>query len=172
MQQRRRPFVRIQLDPASDAAKAANNLGCGFLCVACGLEVIGPYRRVSLLDLDMPEPAMDSEDAPFGRLHRVSRLMALAIKLESLLQQQTLRDYSAIAALGGISKARVTQIMNLLNLAPDIQEQLLFLPPTTRRRDKIGERQLRAIAKVVDWSEQRRLFHTVGADAVTEVPRQ
>jgi hypothetical protein len=120
----------------------------------------------------MPEPAMDSENAPFGRLHRVSRLMALAIKLESLLQQQTLRDYTDIAVLGGISKSRVTQIMNLLNLAPDIQEQLLFLPPTTRRRDKIGERQLRTVAKVVDWSEQRRLLNAVWADAVMDLPRQ
>ena len=101
---------------------------------------------------------MHSEDSPEGRLHRVSRLMALAIKLESLLRKQTLRDYTDVAVLGGVSKARVTQIMNLLNLAPDIQEQLLFLPPTTLPRDKICERNLRTVAKLVDWREQRTVF--------------
>src|SRR3712207_3152134 len=33
-----------------------------------------------------------------------------------------------VARLGHVTRARVTQIMNLLNLAPDIQEAILFLP--------------------------------------------
>jgi hypothetical protein len=106
---------------------------------------------------------IDSE-TPVGRLHRISRLMALVIKLETLLGEQTLRDYTDIAVLGGVSKARMTQIMNLLNLAPDIQEQLLFLPRTTRQRDRICERHLRAVAKLVDRNEQRRLFSAVLGD--------
>jgi hypothetical protein len=107
---------------------------------------------------------MHSEHTGGGRLHRVSRLMALAIKLESLLANRTLRDYTAIAVLGGVSKPRVTQIMNLLNLAPDIQEQLLFLPPTTLPRDKLCERHLRRVAKLVDWGEQRALFAALFGD--------
>jgi hypothetical protein len=107
---------------------------------------------------------MHSEDPPVGRLHRVSRLMALAIKLETLLEKRTLRDYTDIAVLGRVSKARVTQIMNLLNLAPDIQEQLLFLPATTLPRDKICERHLREIGKRVDWGEQRTLFAALFQD--------
>jgi hypothetical protein len=107
---------------------------------------------------------MHSEDRPVGRLHRVTRLMALAIKLETLLEKRTLRDYTDIAVLGCVSKARVTQIMNLLNLAPDIQEQLLFLPATTLPRDKICERHLRVVAKVVDWDEQRTLFAALFRD--------
>ena len=34
-----------------------------------------------------------------------------------------------------VTRARMTQIMNLLNLAPDIQEELLLLPPVTEGRD-------------------------------------
>ena len=90
--------------------------------------------------------------------------MALAIKCESLIRSQVLRDYTDLACLGRISKPRVTQIMNLLNLAPDIQEYLLFLPPTTLRRDPISERHLRDVAKLVDWSQQRTLFSRLCPD--------
>ena len=67
--------------------------------------------------------------------------------------------------LGGISKARVTQIMNLLNLAPDIQEQLLFLPPTTRRRDKMGNDTCERLQRWSIGANREELFHAVGADS-------
>ena len=56
-----------------------------------------------------------------------------------------------IARLGRISRARVTQIMDLLLLAPDIQEEILFLPV----RDAITLREMRRLCAVVEWSEQR-----------------
>jgi hypothetical protein len=99
----------------------------------------------------MPRPP---ELAP-GRVPRVARLMALAIKLDGLVRGGVVRDYAALARLGHVSRARMTQIMNLLLLAPDIQEQLLFLPHTPRGRDPIPLRQLQAIALVPDWNEQR-----------------
>jgi hypothetical protein len=94
-------------------------------------------------------------ELPPGRVPRVARLMALAIKLDGLVRGGVVRDYAALARLGHVSRARVTQIMNLLLLAPDIQEQLLFLPHTPRGRDPIPLRQLQAIALVPDWNEQR-----------------
>jgi hypothetical protein len=93
-----------------------------------------------------------------GRLPRVSRLMALAIRCERLIQAKTIKDYSEVAMLGHVSKPRVTQIMNLLHLAPGIQEQLLFLPASHSPRDWISERSLRCVSAAVDWKEQRRLF--------------
>ena len=48
-------------------------------------------------------------------------------------------------------RARLTQIMNLLNLAPDIQEAILFLPVVTDGDDPVHERQLRPILRVLDW---------------------
>lgn len=56
------------------------------------------------------------------------------------------------------TRARLTQIMNLLNLAPDIQEEALFLPPTERGRDAISERDCRPIAAEWDWRKQRRMW--------------
>ena len=61
---------------------------------------------------------------------RIARLLALAIRLEGLLRDETIRDYAELARLGRVTRARMTQIMKLLDLAPDIQEQILFLPLT------------------------------------------
>jgi len=59
---------------------------------------------------------------------RIARLLALAIRFDRLLRAEQFRDYAELARLGRVSRARMTQIMKLLDLAPDIQEQILFLP--------------------------------------------
>jgi len=53
---------------------------------------------------------------------------------------------------------RLTQIMDLLNLAPDRQEEIRFLPRTQGGRDPISERDLRPIAAVTDWRKQRKTW--------------
>ena len=84
--------------------------------------------------------------------------MALAIRLEQQLQGGEIPDQAGLAQLGHVSRARVTQILNLLCLAPDIQEDLLFLPEVSKGRAPISERDLRPIAAWPDWAEQRRLW--------------
>ena len=59
-----------------------------------------------------------------------------------------------MARRGRVTRARMTQIMKLLDLAPDIQEQILFLPPSSG----LNERNLRPIVRRIDWNEQRRMF--------------
>ncbi|MGI9071903.1 MAG: hypothetical protein ACR2JB_11475 [Bryobacteraceae bacterium] len=95
-----------------------------------------------------------------GRVARVSRLMALAIKFQRLVDQGSVRNYAELAALGHVTRPRLCQIMMLANLAPMIQEALLFLPKTLRGPDCVTERQLRHIARSVDWEEQQRLFRS------------
>ena len=95
---------------------------------------------------------------PPGHVPRISRLMALAIRFEDLVRSGEMADFAEIAELGQVTRARVSQIANLLNLAPDIQEQILFLPPITRGRDVVSEREIRAIAGDLDWSRQRTLW--------------
>jgi hypothetical protein len=85
---------------------------------------------------------------------RIARLLALAIRLEGLIREQTIPDYASVARRGRVTQARMTQIMKLLDLAPDIQEQILFLPPLPH----LNERNLRPIVRRIDWHEQRRLF--------------
>jgi hypothetical protein len=85
---------------------------------------------------------------------RIARLMALAIRFDRLLRAEEFRDYAELARLGRVTRARMTQIMKLLDLAPDIQEQILFLP----NLKGLNERNLRPIVSRIDWNEQRRMF--------------
>jgi len=105
-----------------------------------------------------------------GRVPRVARLMALAIRLERLMAEGVARDYADMARLGGVTRARLTQIMNLTLLAPDVQEELLFLPRTLRGRDPLTEPELRAIAAVPDWRKQRRLWKCLTTAKPVTVP--
>lgn len=95
---------------------------------------------------------------PAGRVPRVARLMALAIRFDDLIQTGAVADYAELARLAHVTRARITQIMNLLMLAPDIQEAILFLPRVERGRDPIHIRQLQPIALAPDWRKQRRLW--------------
>ena len=81
-------------------------------------------------------------------LPRITRLIALAIHLEKILQQSPGLDRAELARRGCVSQTRITQILNLLYLAPDIQEQLLWLVPLKRGREVITENRLRRLA----WS--------------------
>jgi hypothetical protein len=57
-----------------------------------------------------------------GRLPRITRLLALAVRFDGLLEDGTVRDYADLIYLGGVSRARITQIMSLRKLAPVIEE--------------------------------------------------
>jgi hypothetical protein len=83
--------------------------------------------------------------------------MALAIRFDQLLRDGVVADQAELARLGHVTPARLSQVMALLQLAPEIQEAILFLPPTYRSRDPITERDLRPIAAVLDWEKQRRV---------------
>jgi len=96
------------------------------------------------------------QPTPTGRIPRISKLMALAIRFDQLLQDGVVANQSELARLAHITQPRMTQIMNLLNLAPDIQEEILHLPPTTRGRDMLTERDLRHVSAEPDWTRQRR----------------
>ena len=93
--------------------------------------------------------------APGGRIPRVAKLMALAIRFDDLLCTGKVHDMSELARLAHVTQPRMTQIMNLLHLAPEIQEELLHLPPVADGRDPITERDLRPIAALHSWSTQR-----------------
>ncbi len=102
-------------------------------------------------------------EVPVGRVPRISRLMALAIKFEEMIRSGAVKDQAELARLGHVSRARLSQIVNLLNLAPDIQEAILSLPPMMARRDSVGERDVRPIATVADWAKQRKMWAAVAS---------
>lgn len=108
-----------------------------------------------------------------GRVPRVAHLMALAIKYDYLLRRGTVADLSELARLCQVTQPRMTQIMNLLHLAPDIQESILFLNPSPGR-DWMHERALRPLCAMVSWHAQRKRWKAIhaatGVDPVTQSP--
>src|SRR5260221_512966 len=67
----------------------------------------------------------------------VARLPALARRFALLVQTDVAADYADLARLGHVTRARGTQIMNLLGLAPNIQEAILFLAPVSEGKDLV-----------------------------------
>jgi hypothetical protein len=118
----------------------------------------GGQRSFLQADSETPPPLV-----PRGRVPRISRLLALALRMDELVRAGVIADYATLAELAHVSRARMSQIMNLLVLAPDIQEALLFLPRTLRGRDPIHLRQLQPLAAVLDWRQQRNLWRRLQA---------
>ena len=103
--------------------------------------------RIECDELEMPGP-----------LPRVTRLMALAIRFDELLRTGKVRNHAHLAEIGNVSEPRISQILALSQLAPDIQERLLFLPRVTRGKSAITEKRLRPLVKIVGWDEQRKAW--------------
>ncbi len=87
--------------------------------------------------------------------------MALAIRFDRLIQSGEVSDQSELARLAHVTQPRMTQIMNLLHLAPEIQESILFLPRTATGRDPIHEKMLRPIAAEPCWQVQGYMWSTI-----------
>ena len=115
--------------------------------------------RGSRKEMRRGEP--EAPQRPPGRVPRIARFMAMAIRFEQLIQAGEVADYAELARLGHVTRARITQVMNLRLLAPDIQEQLLFLPRIEGGPDPVYLRQLQPIAAMPDWRKQRRMWREV-----------
>ena len=87
--------------------------------------------------------------------------MALAIHFDGLIQSGAVENYSELARLGNVTRARMTQIMNLLMLDPAIQEELLFLPRVDAGRDEVCLTGFQRVAAVGDWEMQRGVLPAI-----------
>jgi hypothetical protein len=91
--------------------------------------------------------------------------MALAIKLDAMIRSGEITNQRQLAAVARVTPARVTQILNFLHLAADIQEAVLNLPPVTSGRDPVTERDLRSIIRYAAWRQQLRIWRKVSRAA-------
>ena len=106
-------------------------------------------------------PASASDAGSLPRIPRITRLMALAIKFHDMVDRGEVQDYADLARLGYVTRARITQIMNLLNLAPDIQEEILFREAGSQKSG-IEERVLRPLTSITEWADQREIWQKMG----------
>ena len=113
---------------------------------------------VSTYTVDFNEKApRRATQAATGRVPRVVRMLALAHRVEGMIRAGELRDFADAARAIDVTRARMTQIMNLLLLAPETQEAILGLPPVTGGCDPVTERGLRPIVAEPNWEIQKRL---------------
>ena len=103
-------------------------------------------------------------DAPSpgnGCLPRVTQVMALAIQFQDMIQSGEARDYADLARLGCVTRERMSQIMELIWLAPDIQQEIVEFPPSGVGRFPISEVAVRKIASPLSWDEQRQAWQAL-----------
>ncbi|HUP77029.1 MAG TPA: hypothetical protein VM260_00615 [Pirellula sp.] len=96
--------------------------------------------------------------AQYGRIPRIAKLVALASRMQSMIESGQVDTFQQLAEMGRISQPRMTQIMSLLHLAPDIQEELLYLPEVIQGKTMIHEKVLRPLTAEKDWRVQRRMW--------------
>lgn len=92
-----------------------------------------------------------------GRLPRITKMMALAIRLDHLLKSGQVADQAELARVGHVSRARLTQIMNLCHLSPRLQEELLDWPLAWL---EVDEKWLRSIASDFNWQRQMHAWES------------
>ncbi len=106
--------------------------------------------RAKVFTRDEPVPQKPEPKRPM----RVARMLALAHRMQAMIDSGEVEDQATLARRLGFSRARVTQLLDLLLLAPDIQEEILFtqIPPG---RDPVTEHGLREVVRHQGWAEQR-----------------
>ena len=119
---------------------------------ALTLEYKIPRRRGRAL----PAFRLRAASETLTRAPRLARMLALAHKLDGVVRAGKVKDYAELARLAHVSSARIGQIVMLSQLAPSIQEHVLFLP--AEHAGLIGERELREIAREPRWDLQRARF--------------
>lgn len=100
-----------------------------------------------------------------GRLPRVTQVLALAIQFQDMIHRGEARDYADLARLGCITRERMSQIMELIWLAPDIQQEILEFPTNKTGRFPISEVAVRRVAENLAWPEQRETWRNLKDDS-------
>jgi hypothetical protein len=95
------------------------------------------------------------------RVPRIARLMALAIHFDGLLRAGEAADITTLARLSHVTQPRMTQILALNHLAPEIQDELLHLIACETGKEPIHEKGLRRISAEYDWQCQRKMWAEV-----------
>jgi hypothetical protein len=84
-------------------------------------------------------------------------MLALAHKIHDAIDRGTVRDRAEVARRLGFTRARITHLLDLTLLAPDLQEGVLDLEAVDGV-EPISERSLRAVAHAGTWAAQRETF--------------
>jgi hypothetical protein len=101
------------------------------------------------------------------RLPRINKMMALAIRLDNLIKSGQVTDQAELARVGHVSRARLTQIMDLNLLAPSIQEEIILCELRNETKRTCCERNLRGIASEHNWKTQRETWEKLNSKTLS-----
>jgi len=105
-----------------------------------------------------PPPPPPRSPKEKGKLQTATVRLARAHRLQRLIEQKKPATYRELAKMMRLTRPRITQLLDLLFLAPDIQERILYLPRTPNGRGPLTERDLQIIAAEPLWAAQRKLL--------------
>jgi hypothetical protein len=113
-----------------------------------------PSLKLMAAAVAVPETSI--EPAPRARVARGAQMLAMAHQVERLVDAGEVSSYAHAARALGLTRARLTQVMNLLLLSPAMQERVLA--------GEIGatERSLRRLVREPDWAAQDEHLRTLG----------
>jgi predicted XRE-type DNA-binding protein len=106
---------------------------------------------------------------PAKRPAKVALQLALAHRIHRAIESGDVKNQAEAARLLGLTRARVSQLLDLTLLAPDIQERILF-HEAVGSVEPLSERGLRPVGSAKSWEDQRKAFEE-GAESVSEGTR-
>lgn len=112
-------------------------------------------QAVSFTTTPAPPPR-----APTRRHAHVAKMLALAHHLAAAIERGLVADQAAVARKLGLTRARITQLLDLTLIAPDLQAQILALEAVDGR-EPIRERQLRSVLAAGLWPQQRAVWSRI-----------
>jgi hypothetical protein len=119
-----------------------------------GVVVQAAFFRRRGRAVEVSRAPIEERPTPGPRPLAVARMLALAHEIVRLVEDGTFDDQAHAARALGFTRARITQLVDLTLLAPEIQEEILFAE-VARGRDAVSERSLRTVAREARWDRQR-----------------
>ena len=101
-----------------------------------------------------------------GRLPRITQVLALALQFQEMIDRGEIQRHADLARLGCVSRERISQLMALTWLAPDIQEEILRLPQMPGGRFPVSEGALRKMARLPLWGDQQQEWRQITGEQI------
>jgi hypothetical protein len=159
------PRRAVAIGAAAAPPKAAARGSVATQGSAVALTVTVPLHRDRKRRVELAVTPPAPRPAPVHRPAKLACLLAFAHHVARTIDRGGYPDYAAVAADLGLTRARITQVMNLLWLAPDLQERVLALEAIDGR-EPLAERALRPVLGLPLWSDQRARWTSLGLDAI------
>jgi hypothetical protein len=155
--------TEVENEPAEEAGNEEPK--GGRVKVDFVMHLAQPSRRLLVREGPAPVPL-----APRGRMPRVARMLVQAHLFQRMLEIGQAADLADLARRFKLTRARVTQIANYTLLAPDIQAEILAMPPIEPGREPIREPAMRAVLREVLWPDQRKRWRALVRPVVGGAP--